>query len=131
MIVDTSALIAVLEHEPERDRFIRAIALAPVRRMSSATYVEASIVASARRGPAGLHALIAFLVRAGVETTTVDADQAQLAVDAYRRYGKGVHRAALNYGDVFSYALARHTGEPLLYKGDDFVHTDVSSALDS
>lgn len=128
MVIDTSAVIAILEDEPERPRFVQLIADAPARRMTAANYVEASIVVSARRGQSALHDLMLFIARAGIEIVPVTEHDARLAVDAYQRFGKGVAKARLNYGDVFAYALARRVDEPLLYKGQDFAQTDVVSA---
>jgi ribonuclease VapC len=95
--------------------------------MSAATFVEASIVLEMRYGADGLRDLDLFLAKAGVELVAVDSGQAHAARRAYSRFGKGHHRAALNYGDCFSYALATVMEEPLLHKGDDFMHTDVRS----
>ena len=128
MVVDTSAMIAILENEPERDRFIAAIAEAPIRRMSAAIYVESSIVIAARRGRSGVHDFMLFVTRASIQIEPVGEDDARIAVDAYQRYGKGFGPAALNYGDIFSYALAHRLREPLLFKGDDFTQIDVTSA---
>ena len=130
IVLDTSAILAVLEREPEAEGFIRKMADAPGCLVSAATLVEAGIVTLARRGPAGSHFLSALLVRAGVHTVEVDDEQAQVAVEAYQRYGKGRHPAGLNFGDCFSYALARAKGAALLYKGDDFSQTDVQRAGD-
>jgi len=107
MVVDTSALIAILRGEPERRRFIEAIEQADSRRMSVASLVEVSIVIESRYGLEGLRDLDAFLSRAGFELLPVDREQAYLARDAFSRFRKGRHRASLNYGDCFSYALAR------------------------
>lgn len=128
MILDTSAVAAVLFDEPERDAFIRKIVAAPRRLISSATLVECSIVIEARHGEAAGRELDLFLHRAKVQTVAVDQEQAELARAAWRRHGKGRHRAGLNFGDLFAYALARASGEALLYKGDDFAKTDVVSA---
>jgi ribonuclease VapC len=125
MVVDTSALVAILRREPERRAFIEAIEAADTRLMSVATFVEISIVVEARHGAEGLRDLDHFINRAGIELVAVDAEHGTLARGALSRFGKGQHRAGLNYGDGFSYALAISTGEPLLFKGDDFVHTDV------
>ena len=125
MVIDTSALVAILQKEPERRMFIEAIEAANSRLMSVATFVEISVVIEARHGAEGLRDLDHFIARAGIELISVDADQGRLARGAYSHFGKGRHRAGLNYGDCFSYALAIAAGEPLLFKGDDFVHTDV------
>ena len=125
MVIDTSALMAILRLEPERPRFVEAIEATDSRRMSTATFVEASIVAEKSRGAEGLRELDLFLTTAGIDLVAVDSEQAHAARRAFSRFGKGRHRAALNYGDCFSYALAMVVGEPLLFKGDDFGHTDV------
>ena len=91
-----------------------------------ASFVEASIVIEARHGADGLRALDRFVERAGIVVAAVDLEQAKLARDAFSRFGKGRHAAALNFGDCFSYALARVLGEPLLFKGEDFARTDVA-----
>ena len=126
MVIDTSALVAILQKEPERRVFIEALEAADSRLMSVATFVEISIVIQARHGAEGLRDLDHFITRAGIELVSVDADQGSLARGAFSHFGKGRHRAGLNYGDCFSYALAIAVGEPLLFKGDDFAHTDVS-----
>jgi ribonuclease VapC len=126
MVVDTSALVAILQREPERRVFIEAIEAADARLASVATFVEISIVIEARHGAEGLRDLDHFISRAGIELVPVDAEHGKVACGAFSRFGKGRHRAGLNYGDCFSYALAISTGEPLLFKGDDFVHTDVT-----
>lgn len=125
MVIDPSALLAILQDEPERRRFNEAIEAAATRRLSAAGFVEVSIVIESRYGAAGLHDLDRFLERAEIEIVPVDAEQAREARRAFSLYGKGRHPAGLNYGDCFSYALARVLGEPLLFKGDDFSQTDV------
>jgi ribonuclease VapC len=125
MVIDTSALVAILRGEPERHVLIEAIDAADSRRMSAATFVEVSIVIEARYGNEGLRDLDRFIGLAGVELIPVSVEQAQAARTAFSRFGKGRHRAALNYGDCFSYALAVVFGEALLCKGDDFRHTDL------
>ena len=125
MVIDTSALVAILQREPERRPFIEAIEVADARLMSVATFVEISIVIEARHGAEGLRDLDHFIARAGIELVAVDPEHGTMARSAFNRFGKGRHRAGLNYGDCFSYALAMLTGEPLLFKGDDFVHTDL------
>jgi ribonuclease VapC len=125
MVIDTSAIVAILQNEPERRALNEAIESADVRRISAATLVEVSIVVETRYGPAGLRDLDRFLDRAGVELAVVDVEQAHEARRAFSLFGKGRHPAGLNYGDCFSYALARVMGEPLLFKGDDFAQTDI------
>lgn len=126
MVLDTSALLAILLNEPERRSFNEAIEAAESRAVSAATFVEVSMVIESRHGAEGLRDLDLLLERAGIELVAVDAEQAHVARRAFSRYGKGRHRAGLNYGDCFSYALATVLGEPLLYKGDDFRHTDLA-----
>jgi ribonuclease VapC len=126
MVIDTSAVIAILQGEPERHRFLESLDEAAFRLMSVATHVETSMVVDARRGADGLRILDRFVERIGIELVPVDVDQGRAARDAFSRYGKGRHPARLNFGDCFSYALARTRDEPLLCKGDDFAHTDVA-----
>ena len=125
MVIDTSAILAILQREPERRTFVEAIESADSTRMSVASFVESSIVIESRYGAEGLLDLDRFISRANIELIPVDQQQGQLARSAFSRFGKGHHRAALNYGDCFSYAAAISVGEPLLCKGSDFIHTDV------
>ncbi len=125
MIVDTSALIAVLRREPEADRFLDRLLATSEVRISAGTLLEIRIVAERDGGSAELEELLATL---GIEVVPVDARQVDLAFDGFRRFGKGRHPAALNFGDLFAYALARAMDEPLLFKGDDFNRTDVKAA---
>lgn len=127
MVIDTSALIALLELEPEAARIAAAIEADPVRLLSAATLVETSIVLETRRGEAAVRELDLAIARGGFTVEAVTSGQAEVARQAWRRFGKGRHPAGLNYGDCFSYALARATGEALLFKGDDFAQTDVTS----
>ena len=126
MVIDTSALLAVLQDEPERRPFNEAIEAADSAALSVAAFVEASIVIEARHGADGLRALDRFIERAGIVVAAVDLEQGKVARDAFSRFGKGRHAAALNFGDCFSYALATVLGEPLLFKGEDFARTDVA-----
>lgn len=126
MVVDTSALLAILFDEPERRAFNEALEAAASRLISAATFVEVSIVVEARLGAEGQRDLDLFLEKAGIEVVAVDFTQAKEARRAFSRFGKGRHAAGLNYGDCFSYALAVATGEPLLFKGEDFARTDVT-----
>ena len=128
MIVDTSALMAILFREEDAERYDRAIAEAPRRRMSVVNFLEAAIVLESRSGAAAGHELDAFLEEARVELAPVTPDHAEAARRAWRRFGKGNHPAGLNFGDCFSYALAEATGEPLLFKGRDFAFTDIEAA---
>jgi len=125
MVIETSALVAMLTDEPEAQRFEAAVAADPVRLMSTASYLEAAIVVEQRFGEPGGRELDLWLHWAGVDLVGVDAEQADVARSAYRRFGKGRDPAGLNYGDCFAYALAKVSGEPLLFKGDDFIHTDI------
>ena len=127
MVVDTSALVAIMGNEPERHRFNRMIEAAVATHVSAASLLETRIVLFARSGDSAVLALDAFLLKSGMIVTEVSQRIADIAFDAYRRYGKG-HGAALNYGDCFSYALAKHLGAPLLFKGDDFSQTDIEAA---
>lgn len=127
MIVDISAIVAILLREPEAADFIEALLDAPVSRMSAATYVEAAVVVDANRDPV-LSARFDELVRE-IDVVPMTRDHAETARQAYRDYGRGTgHPARLNLGDCFAYALARTSGEALLFKGDDFVHTDLIPA---
>jgi ribonuclease VapC len=128
MVVDASALAAILFGEPEQLQFIEIIEAADSRRLSAATFVEASIIVESRLGAAGLHDLDRFLVSAEIELLMVDEEQARIARAAFSRFGKGRHAARLNFGDCFAYALAKTLGEPLLCKGADFARTDVALA---
>lgn len=126
MIVDTSALMAVLLSEPEATQF-GALLEIESSMISAATMLEAEIVARGRRGEALVRELHSILDEAAI--IAVDERQARIAGEAYRRYGRGSkHPAKLNFGDCFSYALAMARDEPLLFKGDDFIHTDVRVA---
>ena len=128
MVLDTSAILAILLNEPEAPAFHLAIEADPVRLLSAANLLETAIVIEARVGEAGGRELDLLLHKAAVEVVAVDAAQAGLARHAYRQFGKGRHLAGLNYGDCFAYALAQSAGEPLLFKGDDFSKTDVMVA---
>jgi ribonuclease VapC len=130
MVIDTSAVIACLFSEPECDAFAEAIDADPVRLISVVGFVEASMVLLGRKRAEGLSDLRAFLDDGEIQRVAVDARQADLAVDAFRRFGRGRHPAALNIGDCFAYALAKATGEKLLFKGGDFAGTDVASAIE-
>jgi ribonuclease VapC len=125
MVIDTSAILAILQREPERRSFVEAIESADSARMSVASLVETSIVIESRYGAEGLRDLDRFISRASIELIPVDPEQGQLARSAFSRFGEGRHRAGLNFGDCFSYAAAIGLGEPLLCKGDDFIHTDA------
>ena len=124
MVLDTSALVAILFNEPEAPVFEKRIETDPVRLLSAASFVELSIVVESRLGEAGVRELDLMIYKAGVQIVPVSREQAELARHAYRKFGKGRHPARLNFGDCFSYALTVHSGEPLLFKGDDFSRTD-------
>ncbi|MGO4124359.1 type II toxin-antitoxin system VapC family toxin [Inquilinus sp. YAF38] len=128
MVIDTSAILAILLNEPEAPDFERRIAADPVRLISPATLVEAAIVIESRLGDAGGREFDLWLHKLDAEIVPVDGDQAQMARRAWRRFGKGRHPAGLNYGDCFAYALAATRGETLLFKGNDFSRTDLSAA---
>jgi ribonuclease VapC len=129
MVLDTSAVLAILFKEPERDRFATAIAEAGVRLISSVNALEAAVVLLARKGPAGLRELDLLFHFAHVAIVPFSDTHLLLARDGYQRYGKGRSPAGLNLGDCCAYALSRHSGEPLLFKGGDFSLTDVVPAL--
>jgi len=129
MIVDASAIIAILRDEPERAEFNRTIERARSRRVSAVNYVEAAVVMDASRSPIASRKLDDFVREGSFAIEPVTEQQARIAREAYRDFGKGSgHRAGLNFGDCFAYALAKATGETLLYKGNDFRHTDIKPA---
>lgn len=125
MVIDTSALLAILLGEAEASRFAKAIEDGSPRLLSAANLLEASMVIETRKGEAAGRELDLLIYRAEIDVVPVDQEQAEIARIAWRRYGKGRHPAGLNYGDCFAYALAVATGSPLLFKGDDFARTDV------
>lgn len=129
MVIDTSAVLAILRDEPERRAFNEAIETAETRSMSVASFVEASIVIESRHGYEGLRDLDLLISKAAIDLIPVDVDQAHIARQAFHRYGKGRHAAALNFGDCFSYALAKSLNDPLLFKGSDFSQTDIEPYL--
>ncbi|EWY39524.1 ribonuclease [Skermanella stibiiresistens SB22] len=129
MVIDTSAVIAILLKEPEAALLADTIAGGSPRLMSAASLLEASMVIETRKGEAGGRELDLFIYRAGIEIVPVDQEQAEMARAAWRRYGKGRHPAGLNYGDCFSYALAKVRGASLVFKGDDFSRTDLCSSI--
>ena len=128
MIIDTSALVALLDQEPEAARIAHALASSPERTLSAANLVEIGIVMQARRGDDGARDLDLLLAKLKVEIEAVTAGQADIARKAFRHYGRGRHAANLNFGDCFAYALAKDKSAPLLFKGDDFGRTDVMVA---
>src|SRR5215469_10257413 len=129
MVVDTSAVVAILLREPEADRFAGMVVDSPLRVMSVVTRVELSFVVEGRLREDGRTDLEQLLRDLRIELAAVTPEQAEIAIEAFRRYGKGRHRAGLNIGDCFSYALAKVMDLPLLFKGGDFIHTDIRSAL--
>lgn len=132
MVVDTSALVAIMNDEPERRQFNELIEAATATYVSAASLLETRIVLFARTGDSAVLALDAFLLKSGMMVMEVAPRIADIAFDAYRRYGKSSgHGASLNYGDCFSYALARHLDAPLLFKGEDFSKTDIRSAAEA
>ncbi len=128
MIIDSSAVVAILNREPEAERYEEAIATATQPRVSVASLLEASIVVEGRGGAAAGDQLDLLVQRFGIALEPVTVEQMQAARRAWRRFGRGNHPAALNFGDCFAYALAETTGEKLLYKGEDFARTDVEAA---
>jgi ribonuclease VapC len=125
MTLDTSAVLAILQDEPERAEFVSLIEHSSRRLISAVSVLEAAMVLEGRRGDDAGADLDLFLQKASIETVAFDQEQLELARTAFRRYGKGRHPAGLNFGDCAAYALARWSGEPLLFKGDDFSVTDV------
>jgi ribonuclease VapC len=128
MIVDTSAIIAILFNEDDAEIYARAITQADACRISAATFVETAIVVEAQTRNNGSRQFDAFIRRAGMAIEPVTEEQAHIARQAFIDFGKGRHPAGLNYGDCFSYALSKATGEPLLFKGRDFAKTDLTAA---
>ena len=128
MIIDSSALCAILFDEPDAARYAAAIAAAETRRVSAVNLLETAIVVESRGGPPGGSQLDALIERAAIEVVPVTVTQIAAARTAWRRFGKGNHPAGLNLGDCLAYALSQTNREPLLFKGRDFVHTDVESA---
>jgi ribonuclease VapC len=128
LIIDTSALVAIMRNEPERAAFLAALASRPAR-MSAVTYFELGIVIDSARDAGASAALDEWMRDFDIGVVPVTEDTARLARNAYRRFGKGHHPARLNFGDCFAYALAQSAGEPLLFKGNDFAQTDVEPAI--
>jgi ribonuclease VapC len=127
MIVDASAIIAILQNEPETLAMGKALRKAPICRISPVNYVEAAVIADNNSNPALRRKLDDLLRDASILIETITPEQAEIAREAYRDFGKGRHKAALNLGDCFAYALAKEMREPLLFKGNDFAHTDVEA----
>jgi len=130
MIIDTSAIIAILRNEKDAALYARAIADATDRRVSAINFVESAVVIDASQDPIATRRFDDFMKEANISVEPVTETQAQIARYAYRDFGKGSgHPAKLNFGDCFAYALAKTLVEPLLFKGNDFVHTDIISVL--
>ena len=125
MVIDTSALVAILQREPERDAMLSALARDPKRLVSAVTVVEAGMVLEGRFGPDARVDLELFIFHAGLTVTPFDGRQADAALRAWRKFGKGRHPAQLNWGDCFVYGLAKAVGESVLAKGRDFPQTDI------
>jgi len=125
MVIDTSAVLAIFLAEPERKEFLDRILQAETRLISAASVLETGIVLETRKGEAAGREFDLFVVRTNLEVVPVDSDQVEIARSAWRKYGKGRHPAALNFGDCFAYALAKFSAEPLLAKGTDFSQTDI------
>lgn len=129
MILDSSPLIAILAKEPDSELYIQAISRAPLCRISAGNFIELSIVIEGQFGVEVARQCDALFRRIGIVIEPVTVEQAHLARQAFHDFGKGRHPAGLNFGDCFAYALAKLTGEPLLFKGDDFKKTDIIAAL--
>ena len=129
MIVDSSALVAILTEEPEAEHFTRLIFSSSPARISVATFVEISIVVEGKLGDAGVRMLDSLVQRTNLTMEAVSVEQAYIARQAWSSYGKGRHPASLNFGDTFTYALAKTTGEAVLCKGTDFARTDITVVL--
>src|SRR5688500_18590389 len=129
MVVDTSAIVAILLREPDADTYSKCLEETARAVMSAITRVELSFVIEGRYRETGRLAIEHALRDSGIEIAAVTPQHAEIAIEAFRQYGKGRHRAALNIGDCFSYALAKATDLPLLFKGNDFIHTDIRPAL--
>jgi ribonuclease VapC len=129
MILDSSPLVAILAGEPDAELFIQAISRAPRCRISAGNFIELSIVVESQFAVEALRQCDALFRRVGIVVEPVTVEHAHLARQAFHDFGKGRHPAGLNFGDCFAYALAKHSGEPLLFKGNDFSQTDIVSAL--
>lgn len=130
MVIDTSAIIAILNLEPEATILTNAIALDSVRLMSMGTALELSIVVRARKQEAGIRELEFFLYKSAINLVSFNENQLKMALYAFEHYGKGRNPASLNFGDCFAYALSKTSGQPLLFKGNDFIQTDVVVAVE-
>ncbi|GAB4237274.1 MAG: type II toxin-antitoxin system VapC family toxin [Stanieria sp.] len=129
MVIDTSAIMAILNLESEATVFINAIASDSIRLMSMGTALELSIIVRSRKEEAGIRELEFFWYKSGINFVNFDENQLKMACYAFEHYGKGRHPASLNFGDCFAYALSKTSGQPLLFKGNDFIQTDVAIAV--
>ncbi len=129
MIIDSSAILAIVLLEPDEPKMLSAVMAATAIRMSAANWLETSIIVDSRQNRKVAAKFDAIITDLNIEIAAVSKEQAVIARDAYRRFGRGRHPAKLHYGDCFAYALALTTGEPLLFKGNDFSQTDVEPAL--
>ncbi|HEX2152123.1 MAG TPA: type II toxin-antitoxin system VapC family toxin [Stellaceae bacterium] len=130
MVIDSSALIVLLLGEPETEQFVSAIAASAERLLSAASYLETAIVMAGRFGPQGPEKLDRLICELSIEIVPFNAEQARLGITSFQQYGRGTgHPAALNYGDCFTYALAKFTGQSVLFKGNDFSRTDLITAV--
>lgn len=129
MVIDTSAIIAILYEEREADLFANAISSAAIKLMSAGTALELSIVSRAKKGEIGNKKVMAFLSTSKIDIIPFDTEQLEIARDTLAKYGKGNHKAKLNFGDCFSYALAKVSREPLFFKGNDFSLTDIEPVI--
>ncbi len=130
MVIDTSAIIAILTAEPETNHLAHAIATDPKRTICSFSLLEAGIVIESRKGESGGRELDLLLHRINADVIPLTVELTQLAQEVWRKFGKGRHPAKLNIGDCCSYALAKYSGEPLLFKGNDFSQTDITTVKD-
>jgi len=130
MILDSSAIVSVLRAEPEAQACAKAIASSRTCSISAVSYVEAAVVIDSSRDPIASRRFDDLIRTSGIQIETVTPGQAEIARQAYRDFGKGRHEARLNFGDCFAYALAKEKGEPLLFKGEDFRHTDIEPAIE-
>jgi ribonuclease VapC len=130
MVVDTSALIAILFGEPETESFVQALVNDPKKMISAFNILESAIVVEAKKGEAGGRELDLLVHRARIEIIPLNTDQVEVALAAWRKHGKGNHPAGLNIGDCCAYALAKYSGEPLLFKGRDFSQTDIRPVIE-
>lgn len=130
MVVDTSVLVAILRAEDDAEKMLLALGTAQKPLMSASTYVEAGLVMSNDESPRGFERLNLLIEKVAIEIVSIGRTEAIVAIEAHQRFGRGSgHRAKLNFGDCFAYALAKSRNMPLLFKGDDFVHTDIEPAL--